>query len=292
MVKEVIFTDNHGSLDVYDTLDSILSSEEVDRVFHCGDLKSLFSPEKKSEMLERAYNSDDFAQHSKNVKDFRQLNLLLEDLAFREELKADYGPQNNAVKALKEKFGVDFKGVPGNWDGILLSQFIPEIDWLTESQSLSDEFVFGAMGSLEIRKGDVYGPVDPSTRRFRYIWKPDEDYEDFKKSKIYNSLKDKRIDVLVSHHSGDFGGNIPIEIIVKDGVRIPVKGGAGKGIEKLGQENPGMVNYCGHLHDGLIYRDPRTDVLILRPGQNHVFHVEREGKEVKWVKIYKVDKSA
>ena len=161
---------------------------------------------------------------------------------------------------------MDFLVVPGNHDTRFIEQQMSSVDWLVYSQSLADERIVGACASLELSP-KYNGP------ELRYVPVIDDNYEDENESQLYKDWHDKKIDLMVTHAGGNWSDSRPRR--------------GGKGITMLGEEN-GFVCYEGHEHGGHVYRDPVSNVLVIRPGTNHIAKVWRRGKDVIRIEMYRI----
>lgn len=317
---EVLIPDVHNEWDIYDCLDRVLEDAEkkkkpVKRVFHLGDLRQDELPSKKkkpaiyynrlpefdrnidlrsierAQILEsilqkrmREYGAQEFIDDltadrlssgdKKLVKAHGEALAKIEatDDAFRKESLLDYGEHQKRIKRVAKKYaGVEHYGVPGNHDTAFIYEQVDAVNWLTKEQKLAAEGVIGALVCRE-KFGEMNDQFNGPG--LRYAPAIDDDYDDLSKSKIYQENKGKPLDLIVSHCGGHWGK------------ARRFKGGLG--ITKLGEENPGMVNYAGHDHDMIVYRDPKTKVLTIRPGTNYVAKVYREGKDVKLIEFYRI----
>ncbi|HLF54275.1 MAG TPA: hypothetical protein VI612_00965 [Candidatus Nanoarchaeia archaeon] len=310
LVQEIVVPDIHNNWQIYQRLGMIIDPD-TKRVFFVGDLrnridfekiKSLVPPnmaalyvnfeaaqKKLARIIEKFGSPDQFVvamqggqlseaekavvqKYNAGVKALEGI----EAAVFQKESGIDYAKHEELAKKIKEKHKhVELHGVPGNHDTIFIKDHVPSIDWLVYSQSLQEKGIVGAFVCRE-----EVGETNPMFNgpNLKYVPIVDDDYNDISQSQLYQEWHDVPINLMVTHSGGNWG-------TAHQDRRSKYK--TGLGITKLGEEK-GFVCYEGHIHEGLIYRDPKTKVLVIRPGTKHVAKVWRQGNEVKKIQMYRV----
>ncbi len=303
--------------DVHNRFESVYAraamlAKEADRVFFVGDLrnqidydkieksvgpaeKALFeevdSAGKKLESIIKRYGSqdaffhalqdgklkqDEFQVYQRYASALQKLEQISDDL-FEKEAKPDHEKHEAGVrKIIENNPNIKCYGVPGNHDVVFVRTQVPSIEWLVENNVLEDERIIGAFGltpKLHELQPAFNGP------NLKYLPAPiDDDYDDINNSEIYAERRGTPIDLLLTHNGGEWGD-------LKAQKRIP--GRAGKGITQLGKEQ-GFVVYEGHIHSGVVFSDPESNVLVIRPGVRHIAKVVRDGKNVERIEMYMI----
>ncbi len=310
LVQEIVVPDIHGNFQIYQRLGMIID-DKTHRVFFVGDfrnridfdkikgllpkdMKVLYAnfeatQKKLARIIEKFGSVDQFvlAMQSGKLSDAEKTVVQkynegvkalegIEASVFAQESGIDYAKHEEHIKRILGKHKhVKLHGVPGNHDTIFIKDHIPSIDWLVYSQSLQEEGITGAFVCRE----DV-GETNPMFNgpNLKYVPMVDDDYNDISQSQLYQEWRGVPINLMVTHSGGNWG------TAHRD---KNAKYKTGLGITKLGEEQ-GFVCYEGHIHEGLIYRDPKTKVLVIRPGTKHVAKVWRQGKTVKKIQMYRV----
>lgn len=316
-IQEILVPDIHNNWHFYNRLARIIDSK-TKRVFLIGDLRNQIDYDALKKFIPRdassAYvkfqqiqkqlsgligkkyggSTDDFFEALQSGQVPQELALfdtykktakLLETIdedAFAKESAVDYDVHEKHVKNIqKSNPSVKFFGVPGNHDTVFMKGQVKSVDWLTYSQSLEAEGIVGALACRE-----NYNEMNPQFNGPNLKYAPmgpegDDDYDDLQNSKVYQDWTGIPLDLMVTHNEGDWGK-------CKEG--IP-REWTGKGVTKLGEEN-GFVCYSGHNHKGMIYRDPKSKVLVIRPGIHYIAKIERAGKKVHKIQLYRVPQAA
>ncbi|MBI4146314.1 hypothetical protein HY489_03175 [Candidatus Woesearchaeota archaeon] len=315
VMEEIVVPDVHNNWEMYRRLARIIDKKTT-RVFLVGDLRNRinyegldalvgdaekqkaakllggFRPAEQKyasllkrygiEGLQEAFTRGELsAVDLKVIEDYHTAAAKLnefDDEVFEKESDVDYKEHQKYLAEIKKQFpNIPLFGVPGNHDTSFLPKLVPAVSWLTHNQELQHNGIVGALVCREkyqeinehFNGPDLkYAPLSPEG---------DDDYDELTNSRLYQEWSGVPVDLMVSHSTGNFGKSR----------RHPT----GLGITKLGEEN-GFINYCGHEHDTLIYRDPKSKVLVIRPGRKYIAKVFRVGKEVERILLYRVPKEA
>jgi len=305
LVEEIVVPDVHNNWDIYRRLELIVGPATT-RVFIIGDLRNEINPKRLGEFVptsykntieafkrleeklhkvivkygsETAFNealrSGKLAQEEQEL--FRQYVTVaneLEEVAdecYAKESAVDYDRHEAEIAKVRKKVPtVLFHGVPGNHDTRFIEKQVNSVQWLVYDQQLQNKGIIGAFVCRE-----NVGETNPRFNgpNLKYVPFKDDDYDDLANSELYGDWKDTRIDLMVAHCGGNWGESR--------------KHKGGLGITQLGKEQ-GFVCYSGHDHDGIVYRDPESKVLVIRPGVNHIAKVFRNGKDVERILMYRV----
>jgi len=198
----------------------------------------------------------------------------VDNAVFAKESALDYDIHEKKIKEVKELFKeVKWFGTPGNHDTSFIRSQVRSVDWLPYEQPLADEKIIGGLICTP-KVGECNEQFNGPGLKYAPLGQEwDDDYDKLEDSRIWNEWKDEAIDLAVVHCGGNWGKS------------RKYKGGLG--ITALGKKN-GFVCYSGHDHNGIVYRDPESKVLIIRPGIKHIAKVYRAGKMVKKIELYRV----
>ncbi|RJQ21817.1 hypothetical protein C4580_01490 [Candidatus Woesearchaeota archaeon] len=313
-VVEVIVPDVHNNWEIYRRLMRVLDADSrIARVFLMGDLRpneaiyydkvaefakgagaakafeKLKGAEKSLQRLIERFGEEGFndalvngtlGQSERKVLSeydsaVSALNVIGRDI-YAKESALDYDKHEVELSAIKKKHGrVQLFGTPGNHDTVFIKDRVKSVSWLPYDQTLESEGIIGALVCRE-KFGEMHQQFNGPNLAYAPLGpEGDDDYDDLAKSRLYQEYSGVPLDLIVSHCGGHWGK-----------VRGSYRGGLG--ITKLGEENQGLVNYAGHDHSGIVYRDPKTKVLVIRPGVNYIAKVFREGKNVSEIWMYRV----
>lgn len=292
MAKEVVVGDIHDDLRVFKSLDTILANEkDVKKVFLVGDISDGFNdkdleakmrdvqkdPAKKKILHEQMMIAGALQEKQEEqeeitdeeIQAYQAVSALAQGIyqdLLGKEAEARYKKLNDAAVKVGKKHKLPINAVAGNHDDVMIYKNMPGVKFLDQQPHLAEERIIGARRSTE---GTHQHQKTQGTMQL-----PADDHTVLEVSPVYTRYAPLPIDLIVTHKSSMLG-----ELAKKD--MMPT----GNGLPALATKNR-CVEYCGHFHQGWVYRDPKTGVLSINPGTKHMMVVSRDGKKVDRIRIY------